>query len=278
LVPPWVPDGHFYSPIPDLAEIAARDVAIFRPADSDLPGIKLNVDSQLNLVKQLKGNYGSVPFTPSPSSANRYFYENPAYSYSDAIFFHLMIRAYKPRRIVEIGSGYSSAVALDTNEMFLGGKCSMTFIEPYPDLLRSLMRPEDAIHRILELPVQDVPLDIFDELDHGDILFIDSTHVSKIGSDVNFIYFEILPRLKPGVLVHIHDVFINFEYPREWVEEGRVWNEQYLLRAFLSFNSRYKILLMNTLVEDLYEDWFQENMPLCLVNRGGSIWLKVQEI
>jgi len=108
----------------------------------------------------------------------------------------------------------------------------------------------------------------------GDILFVDSTHVSKLGSDVNWIFFEILPRLRSGVLVHIHDVFYPFEYPEPWSLEGRSWNEVYILRAFLEYNNQFKILLFPSYAQIFYEQWFRENMPLVLENRGGCMWLR----
>jgi hypothetical protein len=117
-------------------------------------------------------------------------------------------------------------------------------------------------------------LDVFESLEKNDILFIDSTHVSRVDSDVNRALFEILPRLKSGVFVHFHDVFFPFEYPRQWVFEGRAWNELYMLRAFLQYNKGFNVVLMNTFMEHFHESFFRENMPLCLKNRGGSIWLE----
>ena len=142
-------------------------------------------------------------------------------------------------------------------------------------LLRSLLRPGDeeriAVHPI---PVQEAPLALFDALEANDILFIDSTHVSRVGSDVNHLLFEVLPRLAPGVLVHFHDVFFPFEYPREWILEGRAWTEAYLVRAFLTGNAGWEVVLMNTFLEHFHRDWFEQNMPLCLRNPGGSLWIR----
>jgi predicted O-methyltransferase YrrM len=189
-----------------------------------------------------------------------------------------MIRHSKPKRIIEVGSGYSSAMTLDTNELHFGNSIRCTFIEPYPELLQSLLRPGDR-ERIEVLPVrvQEVPLERFAELESGDILFIDSTHVAKAGSDVPYLYFQVLPRLKPGVLVHIHDIFSGFEYPQPWVFEGRNWNEIYILRAFLMFNRAFRVLLFNTFLEQSHRDWFAAEMPLCLRNEGGNIWLRRED-
>jgi len=128
--------------------------------------------------------------------------------------------------------------------------------------------------RVIALPLQDVDMALFDVLESGDILFVDSTHVSKVNSDVNRIVFEILPRLARGVFVHIHDVFYPFEYPLEWLREGRAWNEQYLLRAFLQFNASFTIRLFGNYVTDRYRDWFSKHMPLCLKDTGAALWLQ----
>lgn len=271
----FVPPGHFYSAIPSLREVRAREARLFGTPPRTLPGIDTREAAQLALLEHLRPWYAELPFPETRSSRTRYFYENPAYSYSDAIFLHLVIRHARPRRVVEVGSGYSSCVTLDTNDLFLDGRIACTFVEPYPELLRSLLRPadEDRIE-LLARPVQDVPFATFEALEAGDILFIDSTHVAKIGSDVNHLYLEVLPRLAPGVYVHVHDVFWPFEYPKDWILEGRAWNELYLLRAMLAGNPRWEIVLMNTFLETFHEAWFREHMPLCLRNPGGSIWLR----
>src|ERR1017187_3178032 len=133
---------------------------------------------------------------------------------------------------------------LDLNERVLGGGVNFTFIDPDMARLRPLLREGDAAHAtLIERRVQEVPLEVFAALGANDVLFIDSSHVSKIGSDVNRLFFDVLPALAPGVLIHIHDVAGNLEYPREWLDEGRAWNEQYLLRAFLMHNTAYRIEL-----------------------------------
>ena len=216
-----------------------------------------------------------MPFRAHKREELRYYFENPAYSYSDAIFLHSMIRHVEPRRVIEIGSGFSSCVTLDTNELFFNGDIETTFIEPYPDLLLSLLKESDKENVcIISKRLQDVSLNVFEGLQADDILFVDSTHVSKINSDVNRIFFEILPALSSGVYVHFHDVFFPFEYPKEWIYLGRAWNEIYMLRAFLQYNSEFRIVLMNTFMEHFHEAFFRERMPLCLKNPGGSIWIR----
>jgi hypothetical protein len=128
--------------------------------------------------------------------------------------------------------------------------------------------------RLLQSKVQDVPLSTFDALQAGDILFIDSSHVSKVASDVNHVLFNVLPRLASGVLVHFHDVYYPFEYPRFVHYQGIAWNEAYLLRAFLSFNSAFEVVLFNTYLETAHPELVYEAMPLCRKNPGGSLWIR----
>ena len=275
---PFVPNGHFYSPIPSLDEIREREACIFGSPALSVPGVDLRQEDQLNLLGIFAEFYTSLPFTEDPQSGFRYFYDNQAYCYSDAIFLHCMIRHAQPKRIVEVGSGYSSCVSLDTNEHFFGNSIDCTFIEPYPKLLRSLIKPADASRiQIIDKKLQDVDLSVFQRLEPNDILFIDSTHVSKTGSDVNRIFFDVLPALAGGVYIHFHDVFYPFEYPKEWIYEGRAWNEDYMLRAFLQYNSAFEIVCFNTFLEHFFSGFFADKMPLCLRNPGGSIWLRKRQ-
>lgn len=270
----FVPPGHFYSPIPSLEEVRRDEERIFKLPEN-IPAIDLNEEEQLSLFSIFKEFYKELPFKPEKTEGLRYYFENPHYSYSDAIFLYSMIRHLRPRKIIEIGSGYSSCAILDTNELFFGNSINCTFIEPNPRLLLSLIKEEDRERvEVLATNLQDVDISLFSSLSAGDILFIDSTHVAKINSDVNHIFFRILPALKSGVHIHFHDVFYPFEYPKEWIYEGRAWNEIYMLRAFLEYNDSFKIVCFNTFLEHFHEDSFRQSMPLCLKNRGGSIWLK----
>lgn len=272
----WVPLGHFYSPIPSLTEIKAKENEIFgKQLTKKIPGINLNEEAQLELFEEFSKYYLSLPFYPHKRENLRYFYENNSYSYSDAICLYCTINHAKPKKIIEVGSGYSSCLILDTNDLIFGSTISCSFIEPYPQLLLSLIKDSDKDKiEIIQKKLQNVEVSKFSELNAGDILFIDSTHVSKIDSDVNHIFFEVLPTLKKGVYIHFHDIFYPFEYPKEWILEGRAWNEAYMLRAFLQHNQDYKIVFFNTFLELFHKDKFVEKMPLCIKNMGGSIWLK----
>lgn len=271
----WVPPGHFYSPIPLLEDLRRREATLFGPPARSLPGIDLNEEGQLRLLREIARFYPELPFPVTRTPPRRYFFENPMYLYSDAICLFGMLRHLQPRRVIEVGSGYSSAAILDTNDLFLEKRIRLTCIEPDPSLLRSLLLPEDEGRvEILALPVQEAPLARFAELQPGDILFVDSTHIVRTGGDVNDLMFRLLPELVSGVYVHFHDVFYPFEYPKQWVLEGRAWNEDYALRAFLQYNSAFEIALFNTFLETFHEPYFTQHMPLCLRNRGGSLWLR----
>ena len=267
----YVPPGHYHSPLPSLDDIDS----VYEGDYNGLAGVDLRTAQQVDLLERLAHMYESLPFQDEPGQGLRYGYRNSMYSYSDAIFLALMIRQFEPRRVIEIGSGHSSCVSLDVNDLYFDGRIECHFIEPYPDRLLSLLGEKDANSiRLVKTRLQDVPITYFSILQSSDILFIDSTHVSKVGSDVNYLFFDILPSLAPGVLIHIHDVFYPFEYPRRWLDEGRAWNEQYLLHAFLQYNSNFQIVLFVNQMVTQREDWFREHMPLCLRNPGGSIWLR----
>jgi predicted O-methyltransferase YrrM len=270
-----VPPGHFYSPIPSLSEVSEDAQRIFQ-IPAGLPGIDLNKEEQLRLFDSFKEFYQEIPFKPDSTEGLRYYYENANYGYSDAICLYSMMRHFRPKRIIEIGSGHSSCVMLDTSELFFNDSVSFTFIEPDTYLLMSLLKEGDR-ERFTLIPsrCQDADPDIFSSLSENDMLFIDSTHVSKVGSDVNYLLFEVLPRLQSGVLVHFHDIFYPFEYPKPWIcELGIYWNESYLLRAFLQYNDAFRIVFFNTYLEHFYREQFAESMPLCLKNPGGSLWIR----
>jgi predicted O-methyltransferase YrrM len=270
----WAPHGHFYSPIVSRTDLDLFEEAIWADERLDgIDGIKLDTVGQTELLAQLSAYYSEMPFTEQKNNNFRYFFNNNSYRHTDAIILYSFIRHYQPNRIIEIGSGFTSAIMLDTRDLS-HRDIKLTFIEPYPGLLRSLLKPGDLERcEILETKVQQVSLELFKSLEANDILFVDSSHVSKTGSDVNFEIFKILPVLKPGVIIHFHDIFYPFEYPKDWVRDGRNWNEDYLLRAFLSHNDKYSILLFSDYIHKHHARAF-EKMPLTYKNTGGSLWIK----
>lgn len=273
------PPGHFYSPVVDPASPAVQAIigAEDRRFQQSCPGVRMDEEAQLRLLERFaRDYYPDLPFTPEKSPGLRYYYENPAFSYGDAIALFCMIRDVKPRRFVEVGCGFSSSVTLDTNDLFFGGKIEVTMIDPYPQVLLDRLEPADPYRsRIVAKPLQDAPDSLFTQLEENDILFIDSSHVSKMGSDVNDYLFRIFPLLNPGVVIHIHDIFYPFEYPGRWVTEtNHSWNETYALHAFLQYNDCFEIVFFSDLVYLKYQQRTRELMPLCLNNSGGGIWLR----
>jgi predicted O-methyltransferase YrrM len=270
----WVPPGHFYSPFPDLDDLDARSEAIF--GQSERPAaVELREGAQLALFDTVAELAEEAPFPAEQGDEFRYFFGNPAYAWGDGLVLHALLRHNRPRRIVEVGSGYSSALILDTVDGWLSTGTEVVFVEPYPELLRSLLRPGDerrvSIH---EQPVQEVPLETFTSLGPGDLLFIDSTHVVKAGSDVNRLFFDVLPCLAEGVWIHFHDIFFPFEYPEPWVREGRAWQEIYLLRAFLMFNPAFEIRWFQSFMWAQHRQLLEERLPLIAKNPGGNVWLQ----
>ncbi len=267
------PVGHYYSPIPDIDEVRKNEEAIFSLPET-IPGIDLNAAGQDQLFDSLARYYPDVPFTEEKTDCMRYYYKNDFYSYGDAVILFCIIRHLKPRRIIEVGSGFSSCVILDTNERFFNNSVSCTFIEPYPDRLLSVIKENDLRStNLLKNKVQDVDINVFNELSRRDILFIDDSHVSKVNSDVNYIIFNVLPNLKPGVFVHFHDIFYPFEYPKEWIYEGKFWNEAYLLKAFLQYNDAFKIEYFSSYFFRKFFEKANHSMPLLSKNPGGNIWI-----
>ena len=266
------PPGHFYSPIPALDEIRRREHELFGRSPAQLPGIDLRVDAQLELLTEIGELTADQPWSDEPSVDARYHFDNPNFRHGEALPLLGLLCRTRPVRVLEVGSGYSSAAILDVAEWFLEG-VACTFVEPQPALLRSLLRPEDDVE-LLACPVQAVPLDRFERLADGDVLFIDSTHVAKTGSDVNYLVHEVLPRLAPGVLVHVHDIHHPFEYPREWVLEGRAWNEAYVVRAFLEFNAAFEVLLFPSYLAQHHRRELEAALPLTARGAGSSLWLR----
>jgi hypothetical protein len=272
----WVPPGHFHSPLPPLDDLRARQERIFDRTDPTIPGIDLNVAEQLRLLDEFAGYYPSFPWGERPKSGLRFFLDNPCFAHTDALWTAGLMRHYRPKRFIEVGCGYSSAVELDASELFLDNSVEFTFIDPYPaPRFYDGLKPGDA-GRIRVIPrfLQDVELAEFTRLEANDFLFIDASHVTRTDSDVNYVLFHILPALPPGVVVHFHDILYPFEYFAEWVYEGRAWNEAYILRAFLQYNDAFRVILWNHYLHLFHADRFRETMPLCLRNHGGSIWLR----
>lgn len=268
--PPWAPPGHFYSPIPNVAD---RRRAMDRAKAEEAAGVDPRAEDQRSLARELAPMWGDVPGRPTPGW--RYRPDNNFYPLSDAAVYASMLRHIRPARVVEVGSGYSSALTLDVADRWLGNGMEITCIEPYPNRLAKRLRAEDT-GRINIVPhdLQSVPTVVFDQLASGDLLFIDSTHVVRPGSDVVRLFLDLLPRLPPGVHVHVHDIYWPFEYPSEWHEEARNWNEAYLLHAFLAFNPHWRIELLADWVWRHCADLVAEHRPDAVRPRPSSAWIR----
>ena len=279
------PPGHFYSPIPSPQEIRGDADRIFFTPEESLPGLDLNENEQLSLLHSFAQYYGEIPKEWAEPGRARYQFDNEYYSWADAIALYSMLRHFRPKRVIEVGSGFSSAVILDTADRYLGAEVQCTFIDPNPERLLSLLSDSDHSNvEVITRRVQEIDAAFFASLEEGDFLVIDSSHVSKTGSDLNYILFEIAPRLRKGVHVHFHDVFYPFEYPRVWIDQGVAWNEAYLLRAFLMYNDVFRIEFFTsfliqtqrTLIETIAPSMLNsEPEPLTFADApGASIWLK----
>lgn len=268
-----VPPGHFYSPIPDVSEISKREDEIFDNFKI-VDAIQFNDDRQLELLKLFTEYEKIIPFLDNPGPDFRYNYNNEMYSHSSGALLFCFLHYLKPKRVIEVGSGYSSALMLDVNNKYFNNEMALTFIEPYPARLNKLLRKEDYKSvKIIENKVEEIDLEIFSQLKENDILFIDSTHISKIGSDVNSILFNIIPKLKKGVYIHFHDILYPFEYPKQWIYQGIHWNESYLLRSFLMYNNSFSIQFFNTYLLEKFSEQMKE-ISLFNKNIGGCLWLK----
>ncbi len=275
----FAPPGHFYSPIVNPKEILDCAYDIF-DKDRVQPGVDLRESAQIEYFARLRKHCERIPWSEEKQAGLRYFYNNPAFSRLDATILACTIMEHRPGTIIEIGSGYSSAATLDIVERELEGGTKCCFIEPYPQLLESLCKPED-LSRIEIFPklVQRVDLDVYDQLESGDILFIDSTHIVKTGSDVVHLVQNVLPRIRHGVLIHFHDIFYPFEYPVDWVlEENRSWNESHYLSAFLTNNREYEILFFNDFFYRKHHSLLKEVVPNCRKDSGGSLWMRKTRI
>lgn len=276
--PLFVPPGHFYSPVVNTREASAHlDRLEAKPWPFELDGLSLTHEQMKKNWLELSQYFSSFPFTPTSRDEGKYLYQsdNNAFPYADALLLYSYLRKFQPRRIIEIGSGWSSACAVDTVKMHFNHECQMTFVEPYPALLRDLIGDYASKVTIREEFVQDTPLELFDTLEENDILFIDSTHIVKTGSDCCTEFFDILPRLKKGVVIHVHDIFWPFEYPRHWVVgENRSWNEIYLLRALLTDNKNYEFLGFTDYMSRVLPDLTDQYAPDFRNRSGGSLWLR----
>jgi hypothetical protein len=269
----------FYSPVPDLLELEAHDVWNKK---SSLTGIDFNPDEQVKLLCKLGESYGMECSWPGNPTENKqeFYTENNAFSFGCAAALHTIIRTYRPNRIIEIGSGNSSkvisaAILLNSAE---GDETQYFIIDPY---VSKLTEEIPNIYQIIKEKVEFTDIKSFIELGNNDILFIDSGHTVRTGSDVNYLFLDVLPRLAPGVIIHVHDINLPYEYPKAYYVNSKFrvfWTEAYLLQAFLCFNSNFKTMLaMNYLIKEHWEDYcnaFPHFNPDIHKLSSGSFWMR----
>jgi len=271
--------GHFYSPIPDLKEVLARRETVFG-LNGEVKGVDLRESGQLTLLADLRDWAAEFPYTNESPTGSYYRNDNPAFSNIDAVTLFAVLRFLRPRNLIEVGSGFSSALIYDTNQNFLDNTVNCAFVEPYPDTLKTIFGVDWESLTLHERKVQEIPVDFFLRLQSNDVLFIDSSHVCKVGSDVDYLFKEVIPSLRPGVILHVHDIFFPFEYPEAWVCEGRAWNEGYVLRSFLQYNADFEILFWPSWMIHRHRDKWLAAMPGDVHTRQGelpptgSIWLR----
>ncbi len=272
----FAPPGHFYSPIPSIETLTAHLQSLeLQPLPRNLPGIDLNVDKQLELLRAFATLAPEVCFPAEKTASAHYYYHNHSFQHSDAILMQCLIRHFRPNRILEVGSGFSSFVTLDTNQQFFERRIRCEFIEPSPKrLLEDLTHEELQITGLYPQRFQDVDLAVFADLNADDILFLDTSHVSKLNSDVNHLIFNVLPVLKSGVIIHLHDIFFPFENSPRYYQWPAFWNECYLLRAFLLHNADYQILLWNDYLKLFHPTEMGHIHPDCLGNTNQSFWIQ----
>jgi hypothetical protein len=271
---------HYYSPVPDIPDLKRRQVW---QRKSDLPGLDFRSEQQLDLLRLIGRQYGAECNWPPVSTGNpqEFYTENNSFSFGCAASLYSILRYYKSRRVFEIGSGNSSLVfseALKRN-VEEGDPCEYTIIDPYPAPIIKNGLP--LLTKIIPERVELAEISLFESLCEGDLLFIDSGHTVRTGGDVNFLFLEVLPRLAPGVIVHIHDINLPNEYPEVYFTNPSFrmfWTEAYLLQAFLAFNSQFEVLLaVNYLMTEQNEEFckaFPHYDPQSHKAISGSFWIR----
>jgi predicted O-methyltransferase YrrM len=274
------PPGHYYSPLPDTREVAAepRYSQIWPATPRETPGLDWRDEEQAALCRDVFAAQQRLDFQDAPTGdETEYVTQNEQFAPFDAWVLEAFLRHLCPRQLVEIGSGFSTLVTARVNRELRGGEMHVTCIEPYPRPF--LAEGVPGLNELRVEKVQDTPLSVFEGLGRNDVLFIDSSHVTKTGSDAVWLYQEVLPRLREGVVVHIHDIFVPGEYPEDWVLDGRAWNELYVVRAFLAFNSAFRIELGAQYMLKRHHELVLEAFPGMREERyaqpgGGSLWIR----
>lgn len=278
------PDGHFYSPLCDPEDLRERRASIWpegKPQPPFTPGIDYRLAEQLRWMEEVSRFTPEIDYPRTlDQEPLRYAYANDQYPGLDAEFLHCMLRHVQPRRVIEVGSGFSTLVTAEVNRRYFDRAIQFTCIEPYPRPHLQVLeqRGLGLSHCIVDI-VQAVGPDTFAQLGHGDMLLIDSSHVAKTGSDVTYLFEHVIPWLSPGVFVHFHDIFLPRDYPAKWqLEQGRHWNEQYVLQAFLQFNRCFEVVWGAAVMHSLFDHELRRCFPhFPELGGGASFWIRRTE-
>jgi predicted O-methyltransferase YrrM len=276
-----VPEGRYdivvrdyYSPVPDLT-LLGGEVWTRR---SPLGGLDLATDAAIDRVERELAPLIAELDLPvqDPGRPGTFFLHNGGFGPVDAELLYGMIRAGRPRRVVELGSGYSTLlIALATAQNADDGTATTHEVfDPFPR--PHILGDALAASKLTALSATDVPLEVFATLESGDILFVDTTHTVKLGGDVNHLILDVLPILRPGVIVHFHDIFLPWEYPRPWFEEMHwYWAEQYLLQAFLAYNHDFEVILPAHALARDHPERLAASIPAFTAEVApGSMWIR----
>lgn len=258
--------GHYYSAVPS-AEDFEEFLKNKNNDNLEFPGINPNLSQQLKNLEYIESIVSDIKFPLAKENNSLYYTDNIWFYPYDAYVLAGFMLKNKPSRIIEIGSGFSTAVMLDINSSYFDNKIEITCIEPNPERLKNVVQDKISSLNFIEKKLQSVDISTFSQLKENDILFVDSSHVAKMNSDVLKIFFEILPVLNSGVIIHFHDIFNDFSYPESWIKQHRCWNEVFFLRAFLQYNNAFDI--------EFYSDFIRayaktNNLKLKLPTDNGS--------
>jgi hypothetical protein len=274
---------HFYSPVPDYADLEKRLVWDRR---SKLAGIDFCTEAQLALMAKLGRRYGAECDWPLHPTGNPYEFavDNPeaSFSYGCAASLHCILRNFRPTRVIEVGSGNSSfviAAALQRNKSEGQPSVEYTIVDPYPREVICQGLP--MLSRLVQERVECLDPSLFEQLSENDVLFVDSGHTVRIGGDVNYLILDVLPRLAPGVIVHFHDIPLPYEYSKAYATNPTfrmLWTESYLLQAFLACNAEFEILLAMAYLmaehQQAFRTAFPHYDPQTHRAGSGSFWIR----
>lgn len=265
------PFNHYESPFYGEVEYQYCE----RDCDMSVLGVDLNVEEQRRFLGYLGDHVEKYARASSAWETMHYQKGNAWFERTDAMLYSAMITKYRPRRIIEIGSGFSTAMALDTARYLDDEELKITCIEPFPDRVKEVAQKEieRGKLKLVQDFLQNVDLHLFEELKENDILFVDSSHVLKMGGDVAIEYLKILPMLPKGVVIHIHDIFFPFRYPLGWVSAGYSYNEVYMLHALLLNNPDFEILFWEDYMLKEHREEFAEKYGDDIFE-GSSFWMR----